>query len=225
MKIIHINPNSLGERIGLKPGDRLLKINNKKVLDEIDYKFRIIEESLILDFEINGKFERVEIQKDYDIDLGVHFEELKIRACANDCVFCFVDQNPPGMRSGMYFRDGDYRMSYLYGHYVTMTNMGQEELDRIVKQRLSPLYISVHATDVELRKRLLRAFEDGVIARMTGKAILKEIQVNKLANEPLKILATFRRNISDRFLDETIREKVVFGGKREIILSEYLSGN
>ena len=77
--------------------------------------------------------------------------------------------------------------------------------------------------DQELRRKLLRAFEDGVIARMTGKAILKEIQGNNLANEPLKILAAFRRNISDRFLDETIREKVVFGGKREIILSEYLS--
>jgi hypothetical protein len=75
----------------------------------------------------------------------------------------------------------------------------------------------------ELRRRLLRAFEDGIIARMTGKAILKEIQGNNFANEPLKILAAFRRNISDRFLDETIREKVVFGGKREIILSEYLS--
>ena len=77
--------------------------------------------------------------------------------------------------------------------------------------------------DQELRRRLLRAFEDGVIARMTGKTILKEIQDNKLASEPLKILAAFRKNISDRFLDETIREKVVFGGKREIILSEYLS--
>ena len=80
---------------------------------------------------------------------------MKIRKCGNDCVFCFVDQNPENMRDGIYFRDGDYRMSYLYGHYITMTNMSKKELKRIVDQKLSPLYISVHATDVKLRKELL----------------------------------------------------------------------
>ena len=79
---------------------------------------------------------------------------MKIRECANKCVFCFVDQNPPNMRDSMYFRDGDYRMSYLYGHYITLTNMGQNELNRIVTQRMSPLYISVHVTDTQLRHRL-----------------------------------------------------------------------
>ena len=93
--------------------------------------------------------DKVSIDKDYDDDLGVEFEEFKIRKCGNDCVFCFVDQNPPNMRQGMYFRDGDYRMSYLYGHYITMTNMSKKELKRIVEQKLSPLYISVHATDVK----------------------------------------------------------------------------
>ena len=109
MKIIKVHPNSLGEIIGLHSGDRLLKINGKRVQDEIDYKFRITEENLILDIEINGQIEQIEIEKEYDDDLGVEFEEMKIRSCANDCVFCFVDQNPPGMREGMYFRDGDYR--------------------------------------------------------------------------------------------------------------------
>ena len=151
MKIIKIFPDSLGEAIGMQPGDRLLKINGKRVQDEIDYKFRITEENLILDIQINGQLQQVEIEKEYDDDLGVEFEEMKIRSCANDCVFCFVDQNPSGMRKGMYFRDGDYRMSYLHGHYITMTNMGQNELDRIVEQRLSPLYISVHVTNTELR--------------------------------------------------------------------------
>ena len=155
MKIITVNKDGLGEVIGLKPGDRLLKINNKKVRDEIDYRFRICEENIDLELQIDGKRQVVSVEKEYDDDLGVVFEEFTIRGCANDCVFCFVDQNPEGMRKGMYFRDGDFRLSYLHGHYVTMTNMGKEELDRIVKQRLSPLYISVHATDVELRKRLL----------------------------------------------------------------------
>ena len=154
MKIIKVYPDSLGEAIGIKPGDRLLKINDKRVKDEIDYKFRITEQNISLELELNGQIEKIEVDKEYDDDLGVLFEELKIRKCANDCVFCFVDQNPPNMRKGMYFRDGDYRMSYLHGHYITMTNMGQNELNRIVEQRLSPLYISVHVTDIELRRKL-----------------------------------------------------------------------
>ena len=155
MKIIEVPKNTLGHTIGLKPGDRLRKINGKRVQDEIDYRFRICDESILLDLEVDGKLEKVEVEKEYDDDLGVIFEEFKIKKCANDCVFCFVDQNPDGMRSGMYFRDGDFRLSYLHGHYITMTNMNSVDLNRIVDQRLSPLYISVHATDIELRKKLL----------------------------------------------------------------------
>ncbi|SVE13824.1 uncharacterized protein METZ01_LOCUS466678, partial [marine metagenome] len=103
MKIVKVKPDSLAEKINLQPGDRLLKINGKRVVDEIDYKFRMTEESLVLDLEINGQFDRVEVEKEYDDDLGVQFEEMKIRECANNCVFCFVDQNPPNMRDGMYF--------------------------------------------------------------------------------------------------------------------------
>ena len=167
MKIIKVLPNCLAEKIGLNPGDRLLKINGKRVIDEIDYQFRMTEMNLILDLEINGQLEKVEIEKEYDDDLGVVFEEMKIRECANKCVFCFVDQNPPNMRHGMYFRDGDYRMSYLYGHYITLTNMGQNELKRIVAQRMSPLYISVHVTDVQLRQKLfLYKRDDGLLNKL-----------------------------------------------------------
>ncbi len=154
MRIIKVQPNTLGAELNLKPGDRLLKINGKRVRDEIDYRFKITEENVSLEFEISGERSLIDVEKEYDIDLGVEFEEFKIRSCANDCVFCFVNQNPDGMRSEMYFRDGDYRLSYLQGHYITMTNMGQKELNRIVEQRLSPLYISVHTTDIELRRRL-----------------------------------------------------------------------
>ena len=155
MKIIKIKENSLADQIGLSVGDRLLKINGKRVIDHLDYEFRIADENITLDFQIGGRLDQVIIEKDYDDDLGVEFEEMKIRKCGNDCVFCFVDQNPKNMREGIYFRDGDYRMSYLYGHYITMTNMGKNELKRIVEQKLSPLYISVHATDIDLRKELL----------------------------------------------------------------------
>ena len=155
MKIIKVKQGGIGDKLGLKPGDRLLKINAKKVKDEIDYRFRIAEEQLIVEFEIDGKRKVFDLEKNFDDSLGLELEEFTIRSCANDCIFCFVDQNPSGMRQGLYFRDGDFRLSYLHGHYVTMTNMGKKELTRIVEQRLSPLYISVHATGVELRKRLL----------------------------------------------------------------------
>ncbi len=154
MKIIKTYPNSLGEMIGLKPGDHLIKINGKKVRDDIDYQFRITEEFLTLEVQIDGENQIIEIEKEYDDDLGVEFEEFKIRMCANKCVFCFSDQNPKGMRQSLYFKDGDYRLSYLHGHYITLTNMGKNDLTRVVEQRLSPLYISVHSTEPELRKKL-----------------------------------------------------------------------
>lgn len=150
-----MNPDGLGQYLGLKPGDRLIKINGSKVLDVLDYQFRIVDESPILEFEINGKLDVVEVDKDIDENLDVEFEPMAMRHCANDCLFCFVDQNPDGMRDGLYFRDGDYRFSFLYGHYITMTNMGWKEMGRVVEQRMTPLYISVHATDPDLRKELL----------------------------------------------------------------------
>ena len=155
MKIITVKQGGTAERLGVKPGDQLLRINSKRVKDEIDFRFKVTEEDILLEFQIDGKSKEFQIEKDFDDDLGIELEEFKIRSCGNDCVFCFVDQNPAGMRKGMYFRDGDFRLSYLHGHYITMTNMGDKELSRIVEQRLSPLFISVHATGVELRKRLL----------------------------------------------------------------------
>ena len=144
MKIVKIKENSLAQEIGLSEGDQLIKINGERVLDHLDYEFRIADENVILDFKMNGRqLSQIEVEKDYDDDLGVEFEEMKIRKCGNDCVFCFVDQNPKNMRDGIYFRDGDYRMSYLYGHYITMTNMSKKELKRISRSKIIPaLYIS-----------------------------------------------------------------------------------
>ena len=155
IRIKSVEPDGLGAYLGLKAGDRLLKINGRKVMDYLDYQFRIADPSPVLELELDGRRESVEVDKDEDTDLGVVFEDMAVRHCANDCIFCFVDQNPPGLREGLYFRDGDYRMSFLHGHYVTMTNMGPRELERVVEQALSPLYISVHATEPELRRKLL----------------------------------------------------------------------
>ena len=155
LKIKSVVPDGLGAHLGLKPGDRLLKIDGSRVLDHLDYQFRIGLADLVLELEIDGRRESVELDKEAEEDLGVEFEDFTVRSCANDCVFCFVDQNPRGLRSTLYFRDGDYRLSFLYGHYITMTNMNDGDLRRIVEQRLSPLNISIHATGPELRRRLL----------------------------------------------------------------------
>ena len=93
------------------------------------------------------------------------FDDFKIRGCANDCVFCFADQNPAGMRNGLYFRDGDFRMSFLHGHFITMTNMGWKELKRIVEQRLSPLYVSVHVTDPDKRLEMFLYGKDDFLMK------------------------------------------------------------
>ncbi|MFC1543269.1 DUF512 domain-containing protein [Candidatus Neomarinimicrobiota bacterium] len=154
IRIKSVGPDSLGASLGLKPGDRLLKINGRRIHDHLDYRYYITDTALELELEIDGHREIVSVDKDEDDDLGVEFEDFTVRRCANDCVFCFVDQNPKDLRKSLYFRDGDYRLSFLYGNYITMTNMGGRDLDRIVEQRLSPLYISVHATEPELRRRL-----------------------------------------------------------------------
>ncbi len=174
IRIRSVEPGGLGAYLGLKPGDRLLKINGRRVQDHLDYRFRITEPSPELELEIvrmdpsgNGRREVVAVDKDEDTDLGIELEDFAIRRCANDCVFCFVDQNPPGLRESLYFRDGDYRLSFLYGNYITMTNMGRRDLERIVEQRLSPLYVSVHATEPDLRRKLfLYGKDDRLLDKM-----------------------------------------------------------
>ncbi len=151
MKIIAVEPDSTGAELELLPGDDLEAIDDQRVRDIIDYRFRIASEEVLLRIKRDDEVFEIELEKDYEDDLGLTFEDLRIRKCANDCIFCFVDQNPPGMRKALYFRDGDYRLSFLHGHYVTLTNMGPNELQRVVDQRMSPLYISVHVTNPDKR--------------------------------------------------------------------------
>ena len=165
MKILSITENSIGAQIGLKPGDSIESIDGSRVRDVIDYRFKVSDDNILLRVRQNGAINEYEIEKDYDDDLGLEFEDFRIKNCANDCVFCFVDQNPPGMREGLYFRDGDFRLSFLHGHFITMTNMGWKQLKRIVQQKLSPLYISVHATDPDKRNQMLLYGKDDYLLK------------------------------------------------------------
>ena len=165
MKINYVEKESIAASIGLKPGDRLESIDGSRVKDIIDYRFKVTDENILLRVRQGSKLKEYDIEKDVDDNLGLGFDDFKIRGCANDCVFCFVDQNPPGMRDGLYFRDGDFRMSFLHGHFVTMTNMGWKELKRIVEQRLSPLYVSVHVTDPDKRLEMFLYGKDDFLMK------------------------------------------------------------
>ncbi len=155
LEIDRIAPDSLGEEIGLNIGDRVLVVNGSEITDPLDWRFHIADELVEILVESGGEQVIYEIEKEYDDDLGVHLKGPGFRKCNNRCVFCFIDQNPKNVRKTLKFKDEDYRLSFLYGNYVTLTNIPEEELRRTAEQRLSPLYVSVHATDIELRRRLL----------------------------------------------------------------------
>lgn len=160
IKIIHVENGSLAQRNGLNKGDYILRINGEDVLDEIDYQALIC--SSLLDLELKDRdntTKRVSIRKEDWQPLGITLDEsvvLKPRHCANHCVFCFVEQMRPGMRSTLYVKDDDWRLSLMMGNYITLTNVSDEEFERILKRKVSPLYISVHATDPQVRSSMLR---------------------------------------------------------------------
>jgi len=160
VKITLVEPGSIAEELGIQAGDELLEINGKRVLDAIDYRFHEGNEEISLKVSRGKEVVIYDIEKDSDDRIGIDFEEMKILSCGNDCIFCFVDQNPKGLRNQLYFRDGDYRLSFMYGNYTTMTNAGPAILQRIIEQRLSPQYISVHVTDYGVRKHLMGLKKD-----------------------------------------------------------------
>jgi putative radical SAM enzyme (TIGR03279 family) len=155
VEVVNIEANSTSQDLGLQIGDKVLKVNGKEITDALDYRFYITADQVNLLVQRGNEKLIYEIEKEYDDDLGLELEDLEMRSCGNKCIFCFVFQNPKGLRKPLYFKDEDYRFSFLYGHYTTLTNATQADLDRIVEQKLSPLYISVHATEPELRKLML----------------------------------------------------------------------
>ncbi|MEG4350921.1 TIGR03279 family radical SAM protein [Microcoleus sp. LAD1_D5] len=165
--ITKVIPDSICAEIGFEPGDSIVAVNGQKPRDLIDYQFLCADEFLELEvLDTKGKTHKLEIEKEYDEDLGVEFETALFDGliqCNNRCPFCFIDQQPPGKRETLYLKDDDYRLSFLYGSYLTLTNLTQKEWDRIEQMRLSPLYVSVHATEPEVRIRLLKNLRAGKI--------------------------------------------------------------
>lgn len=156
LTIDKVMPGSIAEELELEPGDRLLSVNGHPLRDVIDYNYFASDDELELEVEKgDGELWELEVERDEGEPLGLSFQAPVPARCGNNCVFCFVHQLPRGLRGPLYVKDEDYRLSFLYGNYVTMANIGRAELDRIKEQRLSPLYISVHATDAALREKLL----------------------------------------------------------------------
>ncbi|MGF2038304.1 MAG: TIGR03279 family radical SAM protein [Nostoc sp. CmiVER01] len=159
-RITKVLPDSIAAEIGFEAGDAIVAINGTRPRDLIDYQFLCADEVLELEvLDAAGKTHSLEIEKDYDQDLGLEFETALFDGliqCNNRCPFCFIDQQPPGKRTSLYLKDDDYRLSFLYGSYLTLTNLPEREWQRIEQMRLSPLYVSVHATEPEVRIRLLK---------------------------------------------------------------------
>ena len=166
-KISRVLPDSIAEEIGFEAGDAIVSIDRTKPRDLIDYRFLCSDEYLELEvLDAAGDLHVIEIEKDYDEDLGLEFETALfdgLMQCSNHCPFCFIDQQPPGKRKSLYLKDDDYRLSFLYGSYLTLTNLVESEWRRIEQMRLSPLFVSVHATEPDVRIRLLKNDRAGLI--------------------------------------------------------------
>jgi putative radical SAM enzyme (TIGR03279 family) len=157
--IKYVQPDSIAMEAGIGQGDILVSVCGQCIQDVFDYRYLITEENLSIEVKKkDGEIWDIEIEKDEYEDIGLDFEDSlmdEAKSCTNKCIFCFIDQLPPDMRSSMYFKDDDSRLSFLSGNYVTLTNMKSEDIDRIIKYKMSPINISVHTTNPELRKFML----------------------------------------------------------------------
>lgn len=186
MEKIHIikavEPGSIAEELELAPGDKLISINGKEVEDVFDYHFFVHDESLVLLIEKpDGEQWELEIEKEYEEDLGLVFENGLMddyKSCRNKCIFCFIDQMPKGMRETLYFKDDDSRLSFLQGNYVTLTNMSDHDIERIIQYKLEPINISFHTTNEELRCRMLNNRFAGEALRKVDRLYKAGIEMN-----------------------------------------------
>lgn len=157
--IKEVYPGSIAEEMGIEPGDVLLRINKQEIGDVFDYRYYIKDDYIeVLIRKADGEEWLLEIDKDYDDDLGIEFDNglmSDYRSCSNKCIFCFIDQLPKGMRSTLYFKDDDSRLSFLQGNYLTLTNMSEHDIDRIIQYKLSPINISFQTMNPELRCKML----------------------------------------------------------------------
>lgn len=207
-KITFVEKNSIAEEMGIEKGDVLISINDEKIEDVFDYKYLLNDDYIeVVILKPDGEEWILEIDKDYEQDLGIEFENGlmdEYRSCYNKCIFCFIDQMPKGMRETLYFKDDDSRLSFLQGNYITLTNMKREHIDRILKFRLEPINISVHTTNPELRAKMLNN-------RFAGESLkyLKEFYDREILMNAQIVLC---KGVNDgKELEKTIKD-----------LSEYL---
>lgn len=206
--IAGIHKESLAEEIGLEIGDKIVSVNGQELMDIIDLSFAFAEEEIELLIEkANGEQELIEFDKEYDEELGIEFESAvfdDIRRCGNKCWFCFVDQIPSKMRASLSIKDDDYRMSFLYGNFVTLTNIREKDLQRIKQLHLSPLFISVHTTNGELRAQMLNNKRAANIMDQLKDLLYNDIQVHT------QIVLCPGINDGD-ILDQTIQDLIDMG--------------
>ena len=208
-EIESVEHNSIAEEVGFEPGDSIISINGKKPRDLIDYQILISEEILdISALDKNKQIHNISIEKDPDENLGINFKDAlfdSIKQCNNKCPFCFIDQQPHGKRKSLYIKDDDFRLSFLYGSYLTLTNLNKDDWNRISTQKLSPLFISVHATDPKTRERLLKNekagkilnqiswFEQNLIQIHAQIVICPKINDGKILEKSIYELAKFHK--------------------------------
>ncbi len=176
MKIVSVKKGSQADLKDLRAGDKIVAVNKGPARDYIDIMFYGSEKDVRLTVH-RGAYEFF-VELNGEEDFGITFEPMDIKRCGNNCIFCFIDQNPPGMRKEIYIKDEDYRFSFLFGNYVTLTNLGQFDLQRIVSQRLSPLYVSVHATDIETRLSMLGIKRDDHLLEKMDRLLTAGIKMH-----------------------------------------------
>ena len=166
VKIVSVEERSYAKKAGIRPLDNLISINGNEICDVLDYRFYLADKVVKLLLDRDGKEYSVKIKKgEYD-DIGLEFETPlmdKKQSCRNGCIFCFIDQNPEGMREPIYFKDDDSRLSFIHGNYITLTNMYDKDIDRIIKMRISPVNVSVHTTNPELRVKMMKNKRSGEV--------------------------------------------------------------
>ena len=168
VEITGVLPHSRAARAGIRAGDVLLEVNSHAIGDVLDYRFRLAEDVVILKLHRGADLLEVRIKKDTYDDIGLEFGTPlmdKKHRCENGCIFCFIDQNPKGMRDTIYFKDDDSRLSFLHGNYITLTNMHDEDIDRIIEMHISPVNVSVHSTNPELRVKMMKNKRAGEVLR------------------------------------------------------------
>ena len=202
VRITGVSARSRAHSAGLGTGDILVSINGHEISDVLDYRFYLTEKTLDIVYLRDGKKHAVTLKKDMYDDIGLDFETPlmdKKHSCENKCIFCFIDQNPPGMRESIYFKDDDSRLSFLHGNYITLTNLRDHDIERIIEMHMSPVNVSVHTTNPELRRMMMHNKRAGEVLRY----------LRRLADGGIKLRGqiVLCRNVNDGAeLDRTMRD-------------------